>query len=48
MVHEASEFMVRRVDGQIHPSMNSVPGSGFVYSGPGKWQLDTPDSDAAM
>lgn len=37
--HEVAEFMVRRLDGNILPVVQAIPGSGVCFRS-GTWQIE--------
>lgn len=39
-IYEVPEFMVRRLDGHIHPALTATPGSGFICTGSGQWEAE--------
>ncbi|KAM0228255.1 hypothetical protein ACHAPO_010904 [Fusarium lateritium] len=47
-VNEVPEFMVRKLDGDIHPALMARPGSGVVYTGSQSWVEESPAIDSCM
>ncbi|RSL50749.1 hypothetical protein CEP53_008684 [Fusarium sp. AF-6] len=39
-IYEVPEFMVRRLDGHVHPALTATPGSGFICTGSGQWEAE--------
>ncbi|RSL48874.1 hypothetical protein CEP54_012701 [Fusarium duplospermum] len=40
IIYEVPEFMVRRLDGHMHPALTATPGSGVIYTGSGQWEAE--------
>ncbi|KAH6879449.1 hypothetical protein B0T10DRAFT_447413 [Thelonectria olida] len=43
--YEVPEFMVRRLDGHIHPALNATPGSGAVYTPSQQWVAESGENE---
>ncbi|KAM0361720.1 hypothetical protein HYE67_002804 [Fusarium culmorum] len=44
-VYEVPEFMVRKLNGDVHPALMATPGSGVVYTGSQSWVADSSTVD---
>ncbi|KAF4958072.1 hypothetical protein FSARC_11108 [Fusarium sarcochroum] len=40
-VYEIPEYMVRELDGRVHPALMAIPGSGVVYRGSESWVAES-------